>query len=64
VVWYDDGTFVESRSAKGIDRGERGKGQGVAGKTSLVQLTDWLKRAPQVDVVAAIGFTVQPKGKP
>src|SRR5262249_13787531 len=38
VVWFDDGVFVETMTAAGADRGERAKGQVLAGKTQLVQL--------------------------
>lgn len=61
LVWIDDGTFVETVSALGRDRGERGKVQAAAGKTPVVQLTDWLKAGPHIEAVYAIGFTVLPK---
>ena len=56
--------FVEAFTAKGTDRSERGKGQAVAGRTPLVQLTDWLRKAAGVEATAAVGFAVLAKEKP
>jgi hypothetical protein len=41
---------------------QRGKGHEVKGKTPVVNLTDWLRRAPGVETVEALGFAVLPKG--
>jgi serine/threonine protein kinase len=40
----------------------RSKGQKLPGRAGLAELTDWLRRGPQVEAVAAIGFAVAPKG--
>ena len=64
IVWYDDGNFVESLTADGRNRGPRGKGQEVAGKSQVVAVTDWLRQAPEVGAVAAVGFAVLPAVKP
>lgn len=65
IVWYDDGDFVEARTADGNDRGPRGKGREVAGKSQVVAVTDWLRQAgPEVEAVAAVGFAVLPRGEP
>ena len=54
VVWEDDGTAQLPRT-----RGPgRGKGREMTGAASLARLTGWLKRAPQVTAVAAVGFPV------
>jgi hypothetical protein len=62
VVWRDDGTDVEALTAA-HPLGTRGKGQEISGKTPLAELADWLRRAPQIDTVAALGFPVLPKNK-
>src|SRR5262249_2935937 len=59
VVWYDDGTFVETRNATGTNRSERGKGQAVPGLEPVVKLTDWLRGNSDVETAAAFGFAVQ-----
>lgn len=58
VVWFYDGAFVDAFSTKGHDRTERGKGQLVAGKAQLVEITDWLRQQPRIETAAAIGFVV------
>jgi hypothetical protein len=35
----------------------------VSGKTTVVELMDWLRKAPEVEVVAAVGFAVLPKDR-
>ena len=64
IVWYDDGNFVESLTADGRNRGSRGKGQEVAGKSQVVAVLDWLRQAPEVEAVAGVGFAVLPGVKP
>lgn len=61
VVWFDDGAFLETMTPMGHDRSQRGKGQPVGGNNPVVQLTDWLRQAPQVEAVGAVGFAVLPK---
>jgi serine/threonine protein kinase len=63
VVWWDNGGEVRPLTAEDPN-GQRGKGQRVAGKTPVVELTDWLRRAPGVEVAAAVGFAVLPKKGP
>jgi hypothetical protein len=63
VVWRDDGTEVEALTADEPGR-QRGKGRPVAGQTAVAGLTDWLRWAPGVDAVAAVGFPVLPKDGP
>ena len=62
VVWRDDGTNVEALTGDANDT--RGKGRQVSGKTPVVNLMDWLRQAPEIDSVAAVGFAVLPKNKP
>lgn len=62
AVYYDDGTFLETWTAKRRSRSERGKGQTATGPAAIVRLTDWLRR-PEIEATAALGFTVQTKEK-
>jgi hypothetical protein len=36
----------------------------VQGKTELATLTDWLRKAPEIEAVRAVGFTVLPRKAP
>lgn len=63
VVWFDDGNWVDALSSTNRTRGPRGKGQTVAGRTALVQLTDRLRKRPGIDAAAAIGFAVANEAK-
>jgi hypothetical protein len=63
VVWVDDGTDIWSRTAEDAP-GQRGKDQAVEGKSELAALTDWLRKAPEVEAVTAVGFTVLPRKAP
>jgi serine/threonine protein kinase len=58
VVWRDDGTDVERVTAQG-----RSKAKDVPGAAAVAGLTDWLRKAPEVEAVAAVGFAVLPKDK-
>jgi hypothetical protein len=62
VVWQDQGDRMLDYTSI-YPRSERGKDREVIGKTPLSHLTDWLRQAPGVDTVAAIGFAVSPKEK-
>jgi hypothetical protein len=55
---------VEALTANGRDRGSRGKGQEAPGKSQVVAVADWLRQAPEVEAVAAVGFAVLPHEKP
>jgi serine/threonine protein kinase len=63
VVWRDDGTDI---IAVTVDdpTGQRAKGREVSGKTTVARLADWLRQAPEVEAVAAVGFAVLPKDRP
>jgi len=63
IVLRDDGTVLEALS---VDDSEvsRGKGRSVTGQDAVVALTNWLRQAPDVDAVAALGFAVLPRWKP
>jgi serine/threonine protein kinase len=61
VVWIDDGAILESRTAKGLDRSERGKGRLAPGKSPVVRLTNWLRAGPGATAVTAVGFAVREK---
>jgi hypothetical protein len=63
VVWRDDGTDIVAVTVDD-PTGQRTKGREVSGKTTVVKLTDWLRRAPEVAAVAAVGFPVLPKDRP
>jgi tRNA A-37 threonylcarbamoyl transferase component Bud32 len=63
VVWWDDGTELLPLTADD-PLGQRGQGQEIQGKTPLARLTAWLRQAPEVEAVAAVGFAVLPKAKP
>jgi hypothetical protein len=58
VVWQDDGGLVEALTVGNRERSERGKGRRVAGKAELVDLTDWLRKLPEVEAVSGVGFPV------
>jgi hypothetical protein len=72
-----DGQFDQPRGVLGKDsfatrRGDsvtvearlsRAKGREVSGKTTVVELMDWLRQAPEVEAVAAVGFAVLPKDR-
>jgi hypothetical protein len=62
VVWRDDGAEVDALTAED-PTGKRAKGREVSGKTTVVELMDWLRQAPEVEVVAAVGFAVLPKDR-
>jgi hypothetical protein len=62
VVWRDDGAEVDALTAED-PTGKRTKGREVSGKTTVVELMDWLRTAPEVEVVAAVGFAVLPKDR-
>jgi serine/threonine protein kinase len=57
VVWTDSFAAVEGLA-------QRGKGQEVKGKTEVASLADWLRSAPGVETVSAVGFSVLSKDKP
>jgi serine/threonine protein kinase len=63
VVWRDDGTEVDALTVED-PTGQRAKGKEVRGKTTVVELTEWLRQAPEVEAVAAVGFAVLPKDRP
>jgi hypothetical protein len=58
VVWWDDGTSIERQTAD-----DRRKGKDVPGAAQVAALTDWLKKAPEVETVAALGVAVVGKNK-
>jgi len=62
VVWRDDGVDLDALTAENPNG--RGKGVEVPGKAPLANLTDWLRQAPDVEAVQALGFGVWPKGRP
>jgi hypothetical protein len=62
VVWWDDGTDLLPLTADGSL--ERAAGQEVRGKTPVARLAAWLRQAPEVEAVAAVGFAVLPRDKP
>jgi tRNA A-37 threonylcarbamoyl transferase component Bud32 len=59
VVWRDDGRLLEGLTANPGDL--RGKGKEGSGRTPMARLTDWLRRAPHVQAVTAVGFAVLPR---
>jgi serine/threonine protein kinase len=59
VVWWDDGAALEGLT----ELNPRGKGRRVPGRSALAELTDWLRRGPGVEAVAALGFAVESRGK-
>jgi tRNA A-37 threonylcarbamoyl transferase component Bud32 len=61
VIWYDDGAVVEAWTPTGKQRSQRGTGRQRAGKAALIRLTDWLRRGPEVEAVAVLGFAVLAK---
>lgn len=63
VVLRDDGATLDALSGEELPR-QRGKGRGVAGQEEVARLTDWLRQAPEIEAVAAVGFAVVPKAKP
>jgi hypothetical protein len=63
VVWWDDGEDVFELTRED-PTGLRAKGQLIGGKSLVVELTNWLRRSPQVETAAAVGFTVLPKKNP
>jgi hypothetical protein len=63
VVWRDNGEEIDALTFED-PTGQRGKGREVAGKKPVADLTDWLRQAPDVEAVAAVGFAVLPKRKP
>jgi hypothetical protein len=63
VVWRDDGAAVDALTAED-PTGQRAKGREVRGKTTVVELTEWLRQAPEVEAVAVVGFAVLPKDRP
>jgi hypothetical protein len=63
VVWWDDGEELRPLTV-GDPLGQRGQGHEMRGKTELVRLTEWLRQAPEVETVAAMGFQVSAKNKP
>jgi serine/threonine protein kinase len=58
VVWWDDGAEIERLTAT-----DRKKGKEVTGASRVAGLTDWLRKGPEVETAAALGFAVLPKGK-
>jgi hypothetical protein len=44
--------------------GQRAKGREVRGKTAVGRLTKWLRKAPEVEAVAAVGFALLPNDRP
>jgi len=58
----NDGTTPVARTADD-EGGTRGKGRHVSGKSPLAELTDWLRKDEEREVVAAVGFAVLPKRK-
>lgn len=63
IVFRDDGTVLDALSADDSEV-SRGKGRRVTGQDAVVALTNWLRQAPDVDAVSALGFAVVPKSKP
>jgi serine/threonine protein kinase len=63
VVWWDDGEDVFELTQEN-PTGQRAKGQTIGGKSLMVELTNWLRRSPQVETAAAVGFAVLPKKSP
>jgi hypothetical protein len=63
VVWRDDGAEVDALTAED-PTGARAKGRQVAGKTPVANLTDWLRRAPDIEATAAVGFAVSSGEEP
>lgn len=63
IVLRDDGTVLDALSADDSEV-SRGKGRSVTGQDAVVNLTNWLRQAPDVEAVAALGFAVVPKTKP
>jgi serine/threonine protein kinase len=53
VVWWDNGTDIER-----LTMDDRKKGKDVPGAGPIVALSEWLKKAPEVETVAALGFAV------
>jgi serine/threonine protein kinase len=58
VVWWDDGMAIERQTAD-----DRRKGRDVPGASQVAALTDWLKKAPEVETAAALGFAVVGKNR-
>jgi serine/threonine protein kinase len=63
VVWRDDGAEVDALTVED-PTGQRTKGREVSGKTTVWELTEWLRQAPAVEAVAAVGFAVLPNDRP
>jgi hypothetical protein len=63
VVWWDDGEDVFGLTQED-PAGQRAKGQIIGGKSLVVELTNWLRRSPRAEAVAAVGFAVLPKKSP
>jgi hypothetical protein len=61
VVWWVHGDEAEALTAD--PAGVRGKGRQVPGKAPVVQLTEWLRKAPRIEDAAAVGFAVLPAPK-
>jgi hypothetical protein len=59
VVWRDDGADLDALTVDNPNG--RGKGVEAAGKTPVANLTDWLRQAPDVEAVRAVGFAVLPR---
>jgi serine/threonine protein kinase len=60
VVLYDDGSGLVNRLTADDPSGQRGRKE-AADKTPLARLTSWLRQAPHIDAVAAVGFPVVPR---
>jgi hypothetical protein len=60
VCWDNDG---EVELLSDDPAGQRGKGKEVNTKTPVVKLSEWLRQAPGVKAVAAVGFAVLPKDR-
>jgi hypothetical protein len=58
VVWWDNGVDIERQTAD-----DRRKDKNDKGAAPVAALTDWLKKAPEVETVAALGFAVVGKNR-
>jgi tetratricopeptide (TPR) repeat protein len=61
VVWWVHDDEAEALTAD--PDGQRAKGREVPGKAPVVQLTEWLRKAPLIEDAAAVGFVVLPAEK-
>jgi serine/threonine protein kinase len=62
IVWWDDGETVGALTMTN-PIGQRGRIRPVAGKTPIVELTNWLRQGAGVETAAGVGFAVMEKAK-